>query len=93
MASRELIIIAYDIRSPRRLQPALKLLKAHASGRQKSVFECFLSRSERRQLIAQLETVLAEPDNLLAVRHDSRRQPITLGIATAPQDEPFYYFG
>ncbi len=43
MSTRKLYIAAYDISNPRRLRQALKILKGYACGRQKSVFECYLT--------------------------------------------------
>ncbi|MEA3643999.1 MAG: CRISPR-associated endonuclease Cas2, partial [Lamprobacter sp.] len=47
MPHRTLYIAAYDVSDNARLRDALKVLKGYASGRQKSVFECFLTDAER----------------------------------------------
>lgn len=49
MSNRDLYIAAYDISSARRLRAALKLVKGHATGGQKSAYECFLTPAERRR--------------------------------------------
>lgn len=91
---RDLYIAAYDIRSPRRLRMALKIVKGYATGGQKSMFECFLTPVERRQLLDDLRKVI-EPrdDRFLLIRLDPRSRVQTLGIAVEPEDPPFFYHG
>lgn len=94
MTDRNLYIAAYDIASPRRLRAALKLLKGHATGGQKSVFECFLTPAERRHLLDNMrEVICPEEDRFLMVRLDPRSHVHTLGIAVEPEDPPFFYHG
>ena len=45
---RDLYLVAYDIREPRRLRKMLYLLKEYASGGQKSAFECYLTAGEKK---------------------------------------------
>ena len=94
MNERDLYIAAYDIASARRLRGALKAVKGHATGGQKSAYECFLTPAERRDLLAKLREVI-EPaeDRVLLIRLDPRSRVHTLGIAEAPQDPPFFYCG
>jgi CRISPR-associated protein Cas2 len=94
MSGRDLYIAAYDICSPRRLRAALKLVKGHATGGQKSAYECFLTPAERRDLLRDLRGVI-EPgeDRVLLIRLDPRSRVHTLGIADPPQDAPFFYCG
>lgn len=94
MNTRKLYIAAYDVADPKRLRQALHILKDYASGGQKSVFECYLTETERRTLLARVEAVL-DPDEdrfmilPLAGRHGIR----TLGIAVPPEDPDYYYVG
>ena len=69
-------------------------MKGHATGGQKSAYECFLTPAERRDLLAKLREVI-EPaeDRVLLIRLDPRSRVHTLGIAQAPQDPPFFYCG
>lgn len=91
---RSLYIAAYDIASPRRLRAALKLVKAYATGGQKSVFECFLTQGERRQLLGEMREVIEfGEDRFLLIRLDPRSRVRTLGIAIEPEDPPFFYHG
>lgn len=94
MTDRSLYIAAYDIANSRRLRAALKLLKGHATGGQKSVYECFLTAGERRQLLEGIrEVICADEDRFLMIRLDSRARVRALGIALEPQDPPFFYHG
>ncbi len=94
MTNRTLYLAAYDISSPTRLRAALYALKAHASGGQKSVFECFLTPAERRELLAEVKDII-DPDEdrfmLMPLAHPDGIQ--TLGIAVKPADADFYYVG
>lgn len=94
MINRDLYIAAYDIASGRRLRMALKLVKGHATGGQKSAYECFLTPSERHGLLRELRGVIeADQDRVLLIRLDPRSRVLTLGIAEEPQDPPFFYCG
>lgn len=94
MSQRSLYIAAYDVSDARRLREALKLLKGFASGRQKSVFECFLSDAEKRDLLAGVRGVLdAQEDRFLLIRLDPRGKVRVLGKAVKPVDPPWFYVG
>lgn len=91
---RQLHIAAYDIRHPKRLRRALWVLKQYASGRQKSVFECFLTESERKYLLQEMRGVIdRSEDRFFLLRPDGRCKVYTLGMAVAPTDPPFFYEG
>jgi CRISPR-associated protein Cas2 len=94
MSERDLYIAAYDIHSARRLRAALKLVKGHSTGGQKSVYECFLTAAERRAMLAALRALI-EPgeDRVLLIRLDPRSRVHTLGIGEPPQDPSFFYCG
>lgn len=94
MTQRTLYIAAYDISSAPRLRAALQLVKAYATGRQKSVFECYLSDAERAELLAGMKQVIdAREDRFFLVRLDPRMEVRVLGIAVAPSDPAFFYLG
>ena len=94
MSQRQLYLAAYDISCPRRLRKALKVLRAYASGGQKSVFECYLSPSEKSQLLEEMSQVIDEQEDrfivfkLIGIKHVR-----VLGKAVLPQDGAFYYVG
>jgi CRISPR-associated protein Cas2 len=94
MTRRALYIAAYDVSDAGRLRDALKLLKGYASGRQKSVFECFLTQAEKGELLAGVRAVLdAEEDRFVLLRLDPRGKVRTLGKAVKPVDPPWFYVG
>jgi CRISPR-associated protein Cas2 len=77
-----------------RLRDALKVLKGYATGRQKSVFECFLTAGEKCRLLAEVRGVL-DPveDRFLLVRLEPRGKVRVLGRAVKPVDPPWFYLG
>ena len=88
---RNLDLVAYDICHPRRLARALKIVRAYATGGQKSVHECWLEPGELAVLKRDLEAVIdAGEDSVLFVRLDPRMKPRTLGIARPPADPPSF---
>lgn len=94
MANRQLYIAAYDIASPSRLRKALRILRAYASGGQKSVFECYLNLTEKRQLLASMECLIVpDEDRFLLILLDGHGEVRTLGRAVPPQDGEFFYVG
>jgi CRISPR-associated protein Cas2 len=94
MSQRRLHIAAYDISDDRRLREALQILKGFASGRQKSVFECFLTDAERRALIARVEALLdPAEDRFLLLRLEARGKVRVRGKGIKPTDPPWFYVG
>ena len=94
MQQRQLFLAAYDIASPRRLRRALYILRDYATGGQKSVFECFLSKAERRELLARVDAVIdPEDDRFFLLRLDPRAKTGVLGIAIQPADPAWFYVG
>ena len=94
MTHRTLYIAAYDVSDDRRLRAAHRILKAYASGWQKSVFECFLTVAEHQGLLAEVAAVI-DPveDRFVLVRLDMRNTIRVLGRAVAPSDPPLLYVG
>jgi len=94
MSQRQLYIAAYDIRDPKRLRKTLRVIRAYASGGQKSVYECFLSKSEKAALPSEVSDVIdTDEDRFFLLRLDPRSKVYTLGKALPPQDGAFYYVG
>lgn len=94
MPDRQLFLAAYDIAHPRRLKAALEIVRGYATGGQKSVHECFLSEGEKTALLHAMAQLLDETeDRFLLLRLDPRSPVLTLGIADAPVDAPYFYFG
>lgn len=91
---RTLYLVVYDIAHPRRLARALGIVRAYATGGQKSVHECWLLPAELTGLRQELEAVIdPDEDKVLFVRLDPRLKPRTLGIARPPADPSFFFVG
>jgi CRISPR-associated protein Cas2 len=94
MLKRQLYIAAYDVSDPRRLRDALKVVREYATGGQKSVFECFLTKIERKTLLAEISGVIDhDEDRFVLLRLDPRSKVRTLGIAVKPVDPAYFYVG
>lgn len=94
MTQRALHIAAYDVSDDARLRDALRVLKGYATGRQKSVFECFLTEAEHRRLLSEVAAVLdPAEDRFLIVRLDPRGKTRVLGRGVRPVDPPWFYVG
>lgn len=91
---RQLYLVAYDIRNPKRLYKVHRVLKEFACGGQKSAFECYLTDGECSELIARVEQSMdLEEDAFLVIALVDRDAVSTLGIATKPVDELYTYLG
>lgn len=94
MTDRSLFLAAYDVAEPRRLKLALDLIKGHATGGQKSAYECFLNASEEARLLQDIALVLEEDeDSFLLIGLDPRSRVHTLGRAVEPVDPQHFYLG
>ena len=94
MAKRVLYIAAYDVSEPSRLRKVHQVVKRFATGGQKSVFECFLTSSERETLLSEARALIDEDEDRLALlRVEERARPVLLGIATPAVDPEFFYVG
>lgn len=94
MKNRKLYIAAYDVADPKRLRKALRILRAYASGGQKSVFECFLTPAEQRELLAAMrELIDVNEDRFLLVLLEGHGEVRTLGRAVPPQNGDYFYVG
>lgn len=94
MPNRALHIAAYDVASPARARQVRRVVKACATGGQKSVFECFLTPAERERLLARVRRLIDErEDRFTLLRVDERAAPVLLGVAKPPADTEFRYVG
>jgi len=90
--NRPLYLAAYDVSSPPRLARALDVLRDYSTGGQKSVHECFLSDTERLELLHRIGQVIeADEDRFLLVRLDPRSKIRVLGVAIKPADPAWFY--
>ncbi len=90
---RKLYIVAYDISDPNRLRAALHTVRNWATGGQKSVHECWLTRAELAELRRRMRPIIGNDEELLIVRLDPRQKPATLGLALPPEDPDWFYAG
>lgn len=89
---RKLFLVAYDVRDPKRLQAALRVIKGFASGGQKSAYECWLTAAEQDLLVEEMSSVLnLTVDSCAIIPLEPRRPVITLGVAVKPADPAFFY--
>lgn len=93
--SRRLYLACYDVAHAKRLKRALQLVRAFATGGQKSVHEVWLSSAEREQLLVKMQSLLKTPDDrFLLVRLDPRQRVHTLGVAVPPHTSgDWFYLG
>lgn len=90
--SRQLFLVAYDIRNSRRLYRIHRILKDYASGGQRSAFECYLSAAERKELLERAGVEInSNEDTFLIIRITSPQTVKTLGKAVKPADEFYTY--
>lgn len=91
---RKLYLAAYDVREPRRLARALRVIKGFASGGQKSAYECWLTPAETAELKRAMSGVLDLDEDCFALIPLNLRRPITpLGVAIPPADPDYFYIG
>ena len=94
MPKRHLYIVSYDITDPKRLRRIHKVVKTYATGGQKSAFECFLTASERSELISKSRSIIEETEDRLAlIPVETRAQSILCGVALPATDPDYYYVG
>lgn len=92
--NRQLYLVAYDIREPKRLRRTHQVLKDYACGGQKSAFECYLSNTERKELGERIEQCMdMTKDTLLLIRLNTTDNVNALGVAAKPADELYTYLG
>lgn len=92
--NRSLFLAAYDIREPARLRRALRVIKNYACGGQKSAYECWLAEADIPRVLEGMRDVMdSSEDQFALIPLDSRRKTFALGIAVAPTDPTFFYFG
>ncbi len=91
---RTLYLIAYDITDGRRLNRVRTFLKGYSTGGQKSVYECFLTDGELREVaVAVGRLIVSSEDRVHIFRIDGRSRTHVLGIAVQPKDPSYFYIG
>ncbi len=91
---RTLYLIAYDITDGRRLNRVRTFLKGYSTGGQKSVYECFLTDGELREVaVAVGRLIVSSEDRVHIFRIDGSSRTHVLGIAVQPKDPSYFYIG
>jgi CRISPR-associated protein Cas2 len=91
---RHLFLIAYDISSAARRRNVLNAVKGHATGGQKSLYECWMTSGELQQAIHAIRSLIDPADDrVLIIRLDHRASVHVLGMAVLPVDDDFFYHG
>jgi CRISPR-associated protein Cas2 len=94
VTDRTLYLAAYDVADRGRRSASLDLVKAYATGGQKSFYEIFLTPAERGQLLHDMALVLDDTqDRFFLLRLDPRARVYALGAAIEPSDSSYFYFG
>ena len=94
MSTRDFYLAAYDVADDGRLAAALHIVRGYATGGQKSVYECFLSRGERSELVHEMSLLLDEEDDrFMLLRLDPRARSFSLGLARPAADPDYFYLG
>ncbi|HLA34218.1 MAG TPA: CRISPR-associated endonuclease Cas2 [Rhodocyclaceae bacterium] len=80
--NRTLYLVAYDVCDPRRLHRVCKFLQGYRVGGQKSVFECWVTPGELKELRQGVEARMKPgQDRLHILALDPRMKPKCYGLA------------
>ncbi len=91
MPQRKLYLVAYDVADSSRLRRMLYVIKDYATGGQKSAYECYLSNSEKREMISRVKVELNISDDRFAcIEVKESSTPKTLGKAVPPQNLGYF---
>ena len=70
------------------------LLKGYSTGGQKSVYECFLTDGELRDVAGKIKSMIRKDEDRVHVfTMDGRSRTHALGIAVQPKDPEYFYIG
>ena len=92
MSHRNLFLVAYDIRDPKRWRKVFKTMHGYGEPLQYSVFSCALDAREKAQLIADLHDLLHHEEDRVMIadlgpRDGRARTALTfLGRSDRPQE-------
>lgn len=80
---RTLYLVCYDIADPKRLSRVCRYLKGYKVDGQKSAYECWVTESERRQIMQHLEGLTSKgEDRVHLFQLDPRQEVHCFGRAT-----------
>ena len=72
MSDRHWYLFSYDIRDPKRWRHVYKIVNGYGERLQYSLFRCYLTPTQMEQARHQLETKIADEDDLLIIRLSPR---------------------
>jgi len=88
---RTLYLISYDVGHPRRLRQVFRYLQGYRVHGQKSVFECWITQGEKRQILSTLPTLAElEEDRIHIFQLDPRQQVLCFGQASTSRPGGFF---
>ena len=91
---RKLYLVAYDICQSKRLARTSKVVRAMASGGQKSAYECYLTKNELHSMAQELKIIIdQQQDSVLLIPIDSEAPVALLGAAELPLERGLVYLG
>jgi CRISPR-associated protein Cas2 len=90
MSDAQWWLVSYDVRDPKRLRKAAKLMEGRGHRVQYSVFRCWLSRTDMERLRWELTELLDPADDVLLIPLCSGCVDRIVGIrgAERPEDWP-----
>ncbi len=91
MSNRKLHLVAYDVAEPSRLRRMLYVIKDYATGGQKSAYECYLTFTEKSEMIKRVKEELnITEDRFACIEIKQSNEPKTLGKAVQPQNLGYF---
>jgi len=94
MSNRKLYLAAYDVADQKRTKSFLTLLRGYSSGGQKSVFECWLTQTEKAELIQMVDLIMEHDDDRFFLLTIAQRSKVkVMGKAVQPVENEWYYIG
>ena len=72
MSDRHWYLFSYDIRDPKRWRHVYKIVNGYGERLQYSLFRCYLTPTQMEHARHQLQTKIAEEDDLLIIRLSPR---------------------
>lgn len=74
--ARTLYLICYDIANPRRLRQICRFLQGYRVEGQRSVFECWLTRSDLLNVRQKLQQLMTPAEDRIHILQLDPRQPV-----------------
>ena len=92
MNARRPYLVSYDVPDSKRQRAIRRRVRGYARDGQKSVYECWFSEAQKRDVLADLALILEmDFDRLLLIALDNRQTKACLGLAETDQADHFYW--